>query len=99
MREFRGGRGLNFHREVDPIKDGPAYAVAIFLPTTGSMTALPSRVAEIAASARVHCRDELEARWIGYVCRRPRHGRSSRFHWLAQRFQRLARKFGQFVKK
>ena len=99
MGQFGGGGGLNFHREVDPIQDGPADTVAVILAAAGRTAAFPFGVAKISASAGVHRRHQLEARRIGYVRGRSRHGGSARFHWLAQRFQGLAGKFRQLIEK
>jgi hypothetical protein len=67
MGEFGGGSGLDFYREVDPVENGAADAIAIILTTARGTAALPLGVTKISTSARVHRGHKLEARWIGYV--------------------------------
>lgn len=85
--------------QIDAVEHRTRYArlviVAAFRRAGTFLTVHP----QIAATARVHRRDQLKLRGIGDVHADAGDGHFARFQRLAQGIQSGARKFGQFVQK
>ena len=96
---LHGRHRLHLDRHVDPVQQRAADAVEVILAAARRLAALAGRIAQMAAPARVHRRDQLEPRRVGDVGGGPRDGGSAGFDGLAQRLQRLAGEFRQLVQE
>src|SRR4051812_17329201 len=71
-RQRCSGQRRDLDLDIDPIEQWPRYPGAIPRDVVGRALAGSRRVTQVAAWARIHCRDELEARRKRGLPRRPR---------------------------
>ena len=99
VHQFVGGQAADFDMQVDPVQQRAAELALVARDLVGRAAAGAQIRAQIAARARVHRGDELKARRklgaVGGAGNRDVAG----LQRLAQRFERGARKLGQFVEK
>ena len=95
--QFGRGHRHDFDGEVDAVQHGAADLALVVLAAAGRAAAFARGVAEIAAAARIHGGDHLEAGWVGDVRHGAGDGGAAAFHRLAQSFQRLAGKLRYYV--
>src|SRR5690606_28056770 len=62
---------LDMDLDVDTVEQWPRDALLVFAHLLGRAAALAARVAEPAAAAQVHCRDQLEAGRVAALVRDP----------------------------
>jgi hypothetical protein len=85
--------------QIDAVEQRPRQLCLIFLGATGRATARPARLRQVAAAARVHRRDELDARREGHMPVGASDADPPGFERLTQRFERGSTELGQFVEK
>src|SRR5947199_5121565 len=89
----------HFNVQIDAIEQWTGDALPISLHLKRSATAFALQVAEIAAGAGIHRRNEHELRRKSDAARCARHGHLPVFEWLAHDFQRRSFKLGQLIEK
>ena len=97
--QVRGGHARHVHEQVEAVQQRAGEAPAIIRRAARRAVAGAVRLVDMAAAARVHRRDQLEAGRIGDMAVGARDRHPADLQRLAQRLQRGAREFGQFVKE
>ena len=97
--EFRFRQGADFDVQVDTVEQGAGNAGTVAVHLIGGAAALLVVVAEIAARAGIHGRDQLEACGEVRLPCRARNGDVAGFQRFAQDFKHGAGKLRQFIQK
>lgn len=97
--EFVDGEGGSLDVEVDAVEERTADAGAVALDLRRRAAALVAGVAEVAAGARIHGRDEHKAARQGDLAGATRDGDVAVFEGLAKDLQGAAFELGEFVEE
>lgn len=89
----------NSDLQVNPVQHGPGNTGLVIDGAAWTTAAGHAIQPTIAAAARIHGRDQLEAGWVGHMSIGPGHGDRSGFHWLAQAIENLGVEFRQFIQE
>ena len=97
--EIGGINGGHVDMQINAVEQGPGNPGLIRVGALGRLAAGLGRIVEMAATARVHGGDELNACRIGDVRISPGDGGAAGFQRLAESLQGAALEFRQFIEK